>query len=197
MWGRGQRGNNAACLAQLWVTSPSTHKQIRAFWCLFWVGGFVYILELPWVSPMKSPVRLQVSPTTQPLQVFIARGFWDFISLRWNPGLQGLSLSPAVPPGLSECKCGTTWFASCHLATHPLHPGCLFPPLLPVWMDVYSLNPWLLDFHTVWSSGSSGCVLFLNMLLSFFWLCEEAKFIYLHLHLGWKSHYRAFNIEDK
>ena len=29
--------------------------------------------------------------------------------------------------------------------------------------------------------------LFFNLLLSFFWLCEKAKCIYLHLHLGRKS----------
>ena len=31
-------------------------------------------------------------------------------------------------------------------------------------------------------------ILFLNLFLSFFWLWEEAKCIYLHLHLGQKSH---------
>ena len=50
-------------------------------------------------------------------------------------------------------------------------PGCLSPPLLPVWMNVSSssffffvssLSPWLLDFHTVLFSVSSGCFLFLN-----------------------------------
>ena len=30
--------------------------------------------------------------------------------------------------------------------------------------------------------------LFLNLFLSFFWLCEEATGIYLCLHLGWKFH---------
>ena len=54
-------------------------------------------------------------------------------------------------------------------------------------MNVSSLTPWLLDFHTVQFSGSSGCFLFLNWLLSFFWLCEEAKYIYLCLYLGQKS----------
>ena len=29
--------------------------------------------------------------------------------------------------------------------------------------------------------------LFLNLLLSFFWLCKEAQCVYLPLHLGWKS----------
>ena len=50
-------------------------------------------------------------------------------------------------------------------------------------MYVSSLFPWLLDFHAIQFSGSSGWFLFLNWLLSFFWLCEEVKRIYLHLHL--------------
>ena len=36
------------------------------------------------------------------------------------------------------------------------------PPLLPVWTNVSSLSPWLLDFHEVRFSVSSGCFLFLN-----------------------------------
>ena len=39
-------------------------------------------------------------------------------------------------------------------------------------MNVSSLSPWLLDFHTVWFSGSSGWFLFLT------WMCEETKHIY-------------------
>ena len=58
--------------------------------------------------------------------------------------------------------------------------------VLPVWVSVSSLTPWLLDFHTVQFSVSSGCFLFLNLLLSLFWLCEEAQCVYLRLHLGWK-----------
>ena len=41
-------------------------------------------------------------------------------------------------------------------------PSCLSPPLLPVWVSVSSLSPWLSDFHTVGFSVSSGCFLFLN-----------------------------------
>ena len=63
--------------------------------------------------------------------------------------------------------------------------GCQSLPLLPVWMNVSSLTPRLSDFHTVQFSVSSGCFLFLN-LLSFFWLCEEAQFVYLCPHLGRK-----------
>ena len=64
-----------------------------------------------------------------------------------------------------------------------LHPNCPSLPLLPVWTNVFSLTPWLSDFHIVWFSGSSGYFLFLNV-LSFFWLCKEAKYIYLYLYLG-------------
>ena len=60
-------------------------------------------------------------------------------------------------------------------------------PLLLVWVNVFSLIPWLSDVHTVRFSVTSGCFLFLNLLLSLFWLCEEAKYIYLCLHLGQKS----------
>ena len=65
--------------------------------------------------------------------------------------------------------------------------SCLSPPLLPFWMNVSSLTPWLSEFHTVRFSVSSGCFLFLNLLFSIFWLCKEAQCIYLCLHLGWKS----------
>ena len=77
--------------------------------------------------------------------------------------------------------------ATTHLSASPPHLGCPSPPLLPVCMNVSSLTPCLLDFHTVQFSGSSGYFLFLNLLLSFFWLCEEAQCVYLHLYLGWKS----------
>ena len=63
-------------------------------------------------------------------------------------------------------------------------PRLLSPPLLPIWLNVSSLTPWLSDFHTVRFSVSSG-VLFLNLLS--FCLCEEAQCVYLRLHLGWKS----------
>ena len=110
-----------------------------------------------------------------------------FISLCWNPGLCGLSCSPIVPPGLSALECGAAQSASSQLlpCLEASPPGCLSPPLLPVWMKVSSLTPLLLDFHTIQFSVNSGCFLFLNLLLSFFWLYEEAKCFYLHLHVGW------------
>ena len=107
---------------------------------------------------------------------FYSQRFWGFISPCWNPGLHGLSCPPG-PTGLSTCKYGTTPSASHHPATSPLRPGFPSLSLLSVWVNVSSLTPWLLNFHTVWFSGCSGYFLFLNFFLSFFWLCEEAKCI--------------------
>ena len=182
--GWGPRGNSATCSALPWlsVTSSATHKQIEPFWCWF-PGGWACVQTRPlWVSPMSSPVKLGVSlAAATPTGVFTQR-FWGFISLRWSPELCGLSVSPVVPPGFSTCECGTACSASHHLAACPLHPGCPSPPLLLVRRNV-SLTPWLSEFHTVWLSGSSGCFLFLNLLLCFFWLCEEA--VYLPTPLSW------------
>ena len=46
-------------------------------------------------------------------------------------------------------------------ATLPLRPVSVTQPLLCIWMNVASLNPWLLDFHTARFSDGSGCYLFL------------------------------------
>ena len=55
-----------------------------------------------------------------------------------NVGPQGL-----LVVGLQACSSHTP---SASLgpatATSPLYPGCLSPPLLPVWMNVYFLSPW-------------------------------------------------------
>ena len=50
-----------------------------------------------------------------------------------------------------------------------MSPLCLASYLHPSYqMHVCSLTPWSLDFHTVQFSVSSGCFLFLNLLLSSF-----------------------------
>ena len=66
--------------------------------------------------------------------------------------------SESGPLGLSVCKCGAAGSASGQTAcadcptlrqsgsrlgnASPLCPGCLSPPLLLVWMNVYFLFPW-------------------------------------------------------
>ena len=103
---------------------------------------------------------------------FIHTQMWDCQLCQTSP--RCVCQTPPCPPSSS----------SRHLAMRPLHPGCLSPYLLLVWMNVSSLTPWLLDFHTIRFSGSSGFFPILS--LSSFWLCEEAKCIYLCLYLGWK-----------
>ena len=152
------------------------------------VGGFVYIL-----GPCGSlqPTLLWIWEfllLPQPLQIFIVRNFEAFFSLCWNPGFV-VCLAPQLPSCSSRFICMQIWNhrSSSHcLAVHLLHPSCPSLPLLPVWVNVSFLTPWLSDVHTVRFSGSSVYFLFLN-LLSFFWFCKEALCIYLSLHLGWKS----------
>ena len=66
-------------------------------------------------------------------------------------------------------------------------PGCHSPPPSIGLDECFFFNslvvrlPYSLIFCHFW------LYLFLNLLLSFFWLCEEAKSIYLCLHLGQKS----------
>ena len=47
------------------------------------------------------------------------------------------------------------------------------------------------------SLGSSGCFLFLNWLLSFFWLYKEVKSICLRLHLGRKPGHHLLRVLNK
>ena len=177
MWGRVLRENNAACSALSWlsVSFPTTHKQIGPFWCLF-PGGWVCVCSRTlWVSPTNSPVWLGVSPTAPTPTGFFSQRFSGFISQCWKSGLHGLSHSPVVPPGLSA------------LVLQP--PPCResSPPTAvstpPASRSASSLTPWLAYLHRVCFFGSSGCFLFLNLLLSFFCLCKETQCIYLCLHL--------------
>ena len=91
-----------------------------------------------------------------------------------EPWISSSVLLPSCSSWLSSHRSGTTCSASHHLA----HLGPLAccetspsqlpsPPLLPVWMNISSLTPWLSDFHIVRFSGSSGYLLFLCLLLNF------------------------------
>ena len=142
-----------------------------------------------WVSPVNSPVRLGVSPTaaSTPTGVYSQR-FEALFPLGWNSGLHSLSHSPLVPPGLSAHDCGQ-WKVHNPLPRWIHQPPPCRESSLPIsapptiWMNVSSLTPWLSDSPTVRFSVNSGCFLFLNLLLTFFWLCEEAQCVYLCLHL--------------
>ena len=119
------------------------------------VGGFVYILA-PCGSLQQTLLwGWESLPLPQPPRNFSLR-FWGFCFPCWIPRLHGLSHSLVVPHNLSSCECGTTWSVSHCLISHLLHPSLPSSPLLPIWINVSSLTPWLSDFHTVQFSGSSG-----------------------------------------
>ena len=177
------------------VISPAIHKQIGPFWCWSPGGGFVHILgpcgSLQWTLLWG----WEFLPLLQPPQIITARGFEALfpctgplgcaVSLVSQSFLLVYAHSNVGPPSLLVAALPAP-STNHSLAAGPLHPSYLSLSLLPVWMNVSSLTTWLSDFHTFWFFGSSSYFLFLK-LLSFFWLCDEAKCIYLHLHLGWKS----------
>ena len=49
----------------------------------------------------------------------------------------------------------------------PFPSPCLSAPLLPIWMNVASLNIWFSDFHTAWFSDNSGWYLFCSVVVFF------------------------------
>ena len=138
-------------------------------------------------------MRLGVSPTASTPQVFSVRGLRLYF-----PMLRPWVVWSASLPSYSSCFiCSRMWDLLVQVLQLPpccefFLPGCPSPPLRPVWMNVSSLTLWWLHFHTVQVSGSSNCFLFLNLSLSFFWLWEEAQWIFQCLHLGQKSHYLYF-----
>ena len=153
MWGKGLRGSNGtfSTLCQFSVTPSANHNQIGPFWCCFLSGWVCVHSRTLWVSPTTSPVRLGVSPaaTSPPTDVFS----------QWLE-----ALFPHT--GTLGCKV-CHWVRQLLPCLESSLPGCPSPPLLPVWMNVSSLTPWLSDLHTVRFSVSSGCFLFLNCCPSF------------------------------
>ena len=143
---------------------------------------------------MNSPVRLGVPPAAStPTGVFNER--FEALFPRAGTLACAVCLAPQLflpvylhtnvgPPGLQSAA-SLSPPATALLQVLSTRQPVSAP--LPVWMHVSSLCPWRSDLHRVRFSVSSGCFLFLNLLLSFFWLCKEAKCVYLHLHLGWKS----------
>ena len=132
----------------------------------------------------------------QPSHVFSVRGFEALFPQTGTLGCGVCLTSQLFLPVYPHANVGLPSMPAATLPTPVFQPlpccesspsSCLSLPLLPMWMNVFSLTPWLLGFHKVQFSVSSGCILFLNLLLSFFWLCEEAKYIYLCFHLGWKT----------
>ena len=154
------------------------------FWCWFLGEGFYVHSRTMWAPP--DGLSWEIGSFFRHCNSH--KILWPEVMRLYFPTLKSWVAQSVLLPSCSSWVIHKQMWDHlvCHLATCPLHPSFLSLPLLLVWMNVSSLTPWLLDFHTVRFSGSSGCFLFLNLFLSFFWLCEEAKHIYLCLHLGWK-----------
>ena len=136
MWGRGPRGNNAACsaLCRLSVTAAATYKQIGPFWCWF-PGGWVCVHSRTlWVSPVNSPVRLGVSPTTATKPTSFYREVWR---------LYFPILEPWVARTVSLPTC-FSWFIHMQMWDHPVHQPPYYcdssPPRLPISAPPTGLN---------------------------------------------------------
>ena len=160
------------------------------------VGGIAYISGPcgPFKQTLLRDWQFLLPP--QPPLVFIARSYEILFALCWNLGLCGLAWG------------WDPWLHSCSSSFYPSHVNVELPvqlaaasasappqchhhlPVLHcvvskrIWMNVSSLNPWLLDSQTVQFSGSFSCLLYLDCFLSFLWLCKEANRVYLCLHLG-------------
>ena len=162
-----------------------------------WVGGLVYILGPVGLSNELSCEARSFSRCCHNPHGCFQSEVWGFISPRWNSGLLHLlpGLSASASAGqLQLCPlCSTihclAGSSSCHLARSPLHPAArLHPSYWSGWMFLLYLlgcrTSIQFDFLSVLT------VFVFKLLLSFFWLCEEAQCVYLRLHLGWKSRSR-------
>ena len=136
MWGRDQRGNNAACLAltRFHPISPLPTSRLCPFRCWFpgvWVCVHSRTL---WVSPMNFPIRLRVSSTAETHAGFYSQRFWVFSFPMLEPWVVQSVLLPSCSSWLI---CTRMWVCS-HLVTCPCHPSFLSLPLLPVWMNFFN-----------------------------------------------------------
>ena len=127
------------------------------------------------VSPRNSPVRLGVSPAAASTPTGVFNQWFDALfphagtlgCVACHPVHQLLPHQPAAALPTLLHNLPPHWVCQPTPCSMSSLPGCPSPPLLPVWMNVSSLSPWLLDFHTVQFSGSSGWFLFLNCCPSF------------------------------
>ena len=202
VWGRGQRGNSAACLTltPLSVTSPASHKWILPLKCCpgtdSQVGGLVYIGGPCGFLQQTLLWHWHFLPLLQPPEIFTARGFeaifpmldpwvvwsvslpicssWFICMWMWDCLVRQL---PPCPPG-PPARC---------LAMYPLCPGCLSLPLLSVWISVSSFNSFVARLHTVQFSGSSVLLFFLIVCYPF--CCTVKQSVSTYASIFWEHNY--------
>ena len=152
-------------LPWLWAGFQSLPHCPQANWALLVLNpGSVACVHSRtlWTLPTDCPVRLTVSPATaSPTQVFTTRGFEALFPCAGTlgctvcltpqlflPVYPHANVGPVGLPGLLATALPAQ-YASRRLAMHPVCASCPSLPLLQVWMNVSSLAPWWLDFHTV------------------------------------------------
>ena len=110
------------------------------------VGGFVYILGPCGSLQQTLLCGWEFLPLPQPPQVLKVRGFKALFFCARTLGCE-VCLAPQL--FLLTYLQANVGLPALPATTLPqvLHPSCLFPPLLPVRVTVFSLTPRLLDFH--------------------------------------------------
>ena len=110
---------------------------------------------------------------------------------------------PTIPPGLSMHECGAKGSASCRTVCPIPQSTTLLGPPATTLLKVSSaptahLHPsyWYGGMFLLYLLGCQTSIQFdflsvlvvivFKLLLSFFWLCEEAQHVYLCLHIGQK-----------
>ena len=190
MWGSALRGSNGACstLCRFSVTASATHNQIGPLWCWFPSGWACARRWSLWVSLTTSPMRLGVSLAAAPTTkcVFTQR----FEALFPSAGALGCAVCCRVCQLLPRRPAALVLQPPRCRESSP--PGCsLRPSYGSVLMRLFYLlgcrTSIQFDFMAVW------LFFVFKLLLSFFWLCEEAQCVYLCLHLGRKKVGDYFN----
>ena len=109
---------------------------------------------------------LQFLPPIQSPLLFAARSCRDSSHWHWNPGLGGLLWGWDT----SLLKCPSQFLSTTHACgTACSMSPCLFTSLclLPFWMNVASLIPWLSNFHIARFSDNSGWYLLYSWVVIF------------------------------
>ena len=144
-------------------------------------------------DPVSLSSETAFFPPLPPPQSFYSQGFWVFSFLCWNPGFQGLSCSSIVPLGLFVQECGISCVVLSFALLRVLCALAAFSTS-PTSLDECFFNVLVVGLPYNWFSGSSGCSLFLNWLLSFLWLCKEEKHLGLHLGQNLTHFFKLVNI---
>ena len=144
---------------------------------------------------MNSPVRLGVSLAAS-VPTGVLNQWFQALFPRWSPGLHGLSPGPSAAASPASCN-----FAhpAPHSATLLSPPAAALLLVLSTWLPISTPPTGLgecfffiflvvgLPYNSIFSQFWLFFVC--TLLLSFFWLCEEAQCVYLCPHLGQKKRY--------